>query len=246
MKNCQIVYYYTSLAVLIRLLEKGELTLYSSKTNEKPEQLFFLRKFLYTSKKLSKINPAKYNNLVTEISNQSKLQVCPFICLCLRGDDAKQWKENGNDGYGVCLGFRLSPFEKLFQNTTYPQVFDFEHNANFNGTNLLYKSLENYLSKDCNRENNDKENFIDLLLTKSLLFKRELTQENCLRFLKISSPFFKYPCSFLGKTFKIATTVKIKNCQELLAEIIIGQKSNVTPQQLKISYPLEQITISKL
>ena len=243
MENGQILYYYTSLAVLMQLLDKGELTLFSSKTNEKTEQLFYLRKFVYASKKFSKINPSRYNDLVSEIYALSKIQIYPFVTLSLTGNDAKEWQENGNEGYGVCLGFRINALEKLFKNTPYPQIFDYEQNVNFKSDNLLFESLENYLSNNLNLEN--KENFIDLLLTKSLLYKKELPQDSRLRFFKLSSPFSKDLKYSHDKTFKIATTVQIAEYQELLAEIIIGQKSTLTPQQLKSSYPLEKIQISK-
>lgn len=243
MENGQILYYYTSLAVLMQLLENGELTLFSSKTNEKTEQLFYLRKFLYASKKLSKINPSRYNDLVADIFAQARLQIYPFITLSLTGNDAKEWQENGNDGYGVCIGFKINALEKLLKNTPYPLTLDYEQNAIFKGNNLLFKGLETYLSEDFDLEN--KEKLLDLLLTKSLLYKKELPKENRLRFLKLSSPFSKNPTFSYDKTFKLATTVQIEDYQELLAEIIIGEKSNLTPQQLKSTYQLENINISK-
>lgn len=104
-KNPEYVYKYVSLSVFHKMLQNGSFRMHSIVSQSDTQETFYLGDFICSD----------YENEFKRFNGMLKEQTVLISSFTTEYDNAEMWRDYGDKGHGVCLGFRMIGGQCLHQ-----------------------------------------------------------------------------------------------------------------------------------
>ena len=99
------VYKYVSLSVFHKMLQNGTFRMHSIVSQSDTQETFYLGDFICSD----------YENEFKRFNGMLKEQTVLISSFTTEYDNTEMWREYGDKGHGVCLGFRMTGGQRLHQ-----------------------------------------------------------------------------------------------------------------------------------
>lgn len=168
------IYHYTSLNTLLKIIESNSIYLSDVLKSNDPSELSDLKWQIVKSKSLTREDKVNLiENLYFKSPCSDNESRCFSLSFSSRKDILTSWREYGDYGAGVCIGFNLSKLEELFDSLSVNKIYGCVKYGD------IQKDLEidSVIRKNKNDEHSSFEATKELAKTNMLLFKHRIN--NC-------------------------------------------------------------------